>query len=379
MHERPVGDLVDALRIGLSALLVDGAPSPSIEYMGKEGCLPLRITLAPSLSFDNGGADNIVRLAVNSTESSQFQSALLLATPSLLHRGPKGMGVVVEGGSEVLDRSGIPTIVSGGYIHMSAHMLKQFGVTVRAVTDEERCGSSVRLAYEVRLPIPPTNPTSPTSFSYTIEPDMSASSNFHALAGGRCLLDGSDVVPTKYVHLQSDNDFPSSVVAPIVHTIRWGGDLTIDMDTYTDSFIAASALTVFGGLWCTYCQPHLHKDWIVKLVNIANQRVKECDRLAATVKEMGKVCAMAGGRVSISELSDGIQIVFCTSSTLVPPTNPAPSPTCYMDTYDDHRVAMASAVLGVLFSCLPNAPALPIVIKDFRCVEKTFPSFFNFI
>eukprot|EP00658_Telonema_sp_P-2_P047567 TRINITY_DN36192_c0_g1_i1.p1 TRINITY_DN36192_c0_g1~~TRINITY_DN36192_c0_g1_i1.p1 ORF type:complete len:184 (+),score=10.40 TRINITY_DN36192_c0_g1_i1:219-770(+) len=124
MHERPIGDLVDALRVGLSTLVVGG--TPTLEYIGREGCLPIRITLAPSMTFKDGGVEEVVRLSVNSTQSSQFQSSLLLATPSLLHRAGEGVRVVVEGGSEV-GEGGTPTVVSGGYIHMSAHMLGQFG------------------------------------------------------------------------------------------------------------------------------------------------------------------------------------------------------------------------------------------------------------
>ena len=94
----------------------------------------------------------------------------------------------------------------------------------------------------------------------------------------------------------------------------------------------------------------------VTITNIANLRVKECDRLSALAAELPKLGA------SVNERPDGI--------TVTPPEGGRDGlHGGRIATYDDHRMAMSFAVAGL---------AVPgIIIEDPGCVSKTYPRFFD--
>jgi len=85
--------------------------------------------------------------------------------------------------------------------------------------------------------------------------------------------------------------------------------------------------------------------------NVANLRIKECDRIDALVRELRKLGA------AVTEFDDGLRIV------------PQELRAAEIDTYDDHRMAMSFALAGLR---IPG-----VVIKDPGCVSKTFPDFFD--
>ncbi|MBI5093816.1 MAG: 3-phosphoshikimate 1-carboxyvinyltransferase, partial [Candidatus Hydrogenedentes bacterium] len=85
--------------------------------------------------------------------------------------------------------------------------------------------------------------------------------------------------------------------------------------------------------------------------NVANLRIKECDRISATVTELRKLGA------GVEEFDDGFRIT------------PGPLRGAAIDTYDDHRMAMSFAMAGL------RVPG--VVINDPGCVSKTFPDFFD--
>lgn len=113
------------------------------------------------------------------------------------------------------------------------------------------------------------------------------------------------------------------------------------MSTMTDTFMTAAALAAVAR-------------GTTRLYNIANQRVKECNRLAAMVTELAK-CG-----VTARELSDGIEIEGRAAAELRPA-----SVACY----SDHRIAMSFAVLGC------RVPG--IVITDKECTAKTYAEFWT--
>ncbi len=93
------------------------------------------------------------------------------------------------------------------------------------------------------------------------------------------------------------------------------------------------------------------------ITGIANQRVKECDRIAAMCSQLRRF------GVPCEERADGLVVTGLGSvPALLPPQGPV---ACY----GDHRVAMAFAALG---SALPG-----VKIGDSRCVEKTYPQFWD--
>ncbi|MDO9281149.1 MAG: 3-phosphoshikimate 1-carboxyvinyltransferase, partial [Methylotenera sp.] len=89
------------------------------------------------------------------------------------------------------------------------------------------------------------------------------------------------------------------------------------------------------------------------LRNIASWRVKETDRIAAMATELRKVGA------TVIEGADYIKVT--------PPAQLTPN--AVIDTYDDHRMAMCFSLVSL--------GGVPIVINDPKCVNKTFPDYFN--
>ena len=96
----------------------------------------------------------------------------------------------------------------------------------------------------------------------------------------------------------------------------------------------------------------LFADAPTRIRNIANLRVKETDRIAALATELTKL----GAEIEIFE--DGLAIH--------PPKQIQPSP---IKTYDDHRMAMSFALVGLAVD--------GVIIEDPQCVNKTFPDFFQ--
>lgn len=94
---------------------------------------------------------------------------------------------------------------------------------------------------------------------------------------------------------------------------------------------------------------------------IANQKVKECDRLAAMSTELSKV------GISAVETGDGLIITGRPLEDVI--SHVSASGGVSIDCYNDHRVAMSFAVLGAV------CPG--ITIADQRCVEKTYPEFWD--
>jgi len=116
----------------------------------------------------------------------------------------------------------------------------------------------------------------------------------------------------------------------------------VDMSSMTDAFLTAAVLAAVTPGATT------------RIRNIANQRVKECNRIEAMVTELGK-CGIV-----CRELPDGLEIEGKCPSELRP---------AKIHCYNDHRVAMAFAVLGCV---VPG-----ILITDKACVDKTYPEFWG--
>jgi 3-phosphoshikimate 1-carboxyvinyltransferase len=260
-----------------------------------------------------GGAFAYIRGNV----SSQFLSGLMLAAPF----APRATEVVFN-----------ETLVSQPYLDMTEAMLRAWGLEVRF---RERTRS-------FRVPGQQTARLS----SYDIEPDASAASYFFAaaaIAGGEVTV--LDLPPRT---LQGDLRFVKILErmgCEVLHepagiTVL-GGPLRgvdVDMNDISDTVMTLAAVACFA-------------EGPTTIRNVGHIRHKETDRLAALAAELRRVGA------GVAEFADGLTIA------------PAPLHGAEIDTYDDHRMAMSMALIGLR---IPG-----VVIKDPVCVAKTYPDFFT--
>jgi 3-phosphoshikimate 1-carboxyvinyltransferase len=252
MHERPIGDLVDALN----------AVGAQIEYTGEQGFPPLRI---------RRGQINAKRMSVRGNVSSQFLTALLMAAPLMAKDQPVSIDVVGE-------------LISKPYIEITLNLMRRFGVTV------EQDGWQ---SFTVR---PGQRYQSPGSIH--VEGDASSASYFlaaGAIAGGPVRVEG-----VGRDSIQGDVRFADALEqmgATITRGDNWieassnGVLKAIDADF---NHIPDAAMTIAVAA--------LYADGTSTLRNIASWRVKETDRLAAMAAELRKVGA------TVEEGADYIRI-----------------------------------------------------------------------
>ncbi len=271
------------------------------------GCPPIRI----ESSGLEGGA---VRMAGG--VSSQYFSALLMVAPCTR----RGITLDVEG-----------DLVSKPYIDVTAQAMKAFGVTFR---------SEGFARFEV-------SPGAYRATVYDVEPDASAASYFFAAAA---VTGGSVVVPGLGARsLQGDLTFvrllermgcrvrQTDTETEVTGPNRLRG-IEVDMSNLSDTAQTLAAVAPFA-------------DGPTRVTGIGFIRRKETNRVAAVVTELRRLGIRA------DEEEDGF---------VVYPGVPTPAD---IETYDDHRMAMSFAVIGLV--------AQGIRIRNPACVSKTFPRFFD--
>ncbi len=283
MHERPIGDLVDALR-RLGA---------DVSYLGNEGYPPLVIGAAPQ-----GGS---CRVSVKGSVSSQFLTALLMAAPLLTAQTGQDLCVEVDG-----------ELISKPYIEITLAMMARFGVTVQR--DGWRSFTVPAAAAYVSPGL------------YPVEGDASSASYFialGALGGGPVRIRG---VGTD--SLQGDIQFADVAQAMGARIERHPQELVVsgpcvargerlkafdlDFNRIPDAAMTAAAMAMFADGPCT-------------LRNIASWRVKETDRIHAMHTELAKL----GARVESGP-----------DWLTVHPIQGGDWRAASIHTYDDHRIAM---------------------------------------
>ncbi len=320
MRERPIGELVDPL-IELGA---------DIEYLGEPGFPPLKIIAEPPGM--NGGL-----IELTPTLSSQFISALLMIGP-YLHNG---LEIEFDG-----------PVTSLPYVKMTLNLMKQFGANFEADTGYRA----------VHIPAGGYQ-----GYDYPIEPDASNASYFLAAAavvpGSRCTVEGlgsrslqgdaefCDVLGRMGCGVDQ-RQFQTTVSAPAHGATLRGID--VDLNDMPDMAQTLAVVALFA-----------HGPTTIR--NVGNLRVKETDRIAALENELVKLGASVttiGDDLTINPPADGVAAALRASGG------------ARIDTYDDHRMAMAFAVAGLGAS---GDAESQLVINDPRCVEKTFPDFFTFL
>jgi 3-phosphoshikimate 1-carboxyvinyltransferase len=316
MHERPIGDLVDALRqLGCR-----------IDYLGNEGFPPLRIG-QPQLRLD-------APIQVRGDVSSQFLTALLMALPLVAQKD-----IVIDVVGELISRP---------YIEITLNLLARFGVQIK------------RDAWS-RFTVPAGSQlTSPGVLH--VEADASSASYFIALGAiatrardqNSCEAIRIEGVGTDSI--QGDIRFVEAASQMGAHLQSGPNWLEVSVGSWPLKAIdldcnhipdAAMTLAVMA----------LYASGTTTLRNIASWRVKETDRIVAMAAELRKLGA---------GVEEGVDFLKIT-----PPASASHWKAASIHTYDDHRVAMCFSLAAF------NPAALPVRIEDPKCVAKTFPDYFE--
>jgi pentafunctional AROM polypeptide len=254
MKQRPIGPLVDALRLN----------GGKIQYLESPECLPLSIS-------PNGLKGGHMQLAAS--VSSQYVSSILLCAPY----AAEPVTLELTGGQ----------VVSQPYIDMTIAMMKVFGITVNRRRDPAT--SKLLDIYDVPKGIYHNPPV------YCIESDASSATYPLAIAAitgtvctieniGSASLQGDAQFAVQVLGRMGcavvQDEFETRVTGPPVGGLKAIGD--VNMESMTDAFLTASVLAAVaaGG-------KHAGR---TRIVGIANQRVKECNRIKAMIDEL---CALS--------------------------------------------------------------------------------------
>ena len=315
MHERPIGDLVDALRpLGCA-----------IEDLGQPGYPPLRIS-----GHAGGRLDTAQPIRVRGDVSSQFLTALLMALP--MAAGQSDVVIEVDG-----------ELISKPYIDITLNLLARFGITVR------------RQGWH-RFTIPQGSAYRSPGMLH-VEGDASSASYFIAM--GAIAAHGGAPLRIEGVgsdSIQGDIRFIDAALAMgaqiksgpgwlQVHRGRWPlAGINWDCNPIPDAAMTLAVMALFA-------------DSPTRLSGIASWRVKETDRIAAMAAELRKLGA------TVQEGADFIVVEPLRHWQLAA-----------IHTYDDHRIAMCLSLAA--FNPLAGG-AVPVRILDPQCVGKTFPDYFD--
>lgn len=307
MKQRPIADLT-------SALAECGCLIEHIEPETSPESLPLRVQ---ATGFPGG------RIELSGKVSSQFVSSVLISAPY----AQKAVELVLK-----------EAPVSQSYIDMTVSLMRQFGVDVKREGD---------LVYKV--------PKKAYSNPAKVQVECDASSATYPLAiaaitGGTVTAEtvGQESIQGDAAFALLLRDMGCKVEQTANSTTVTGpkkGErlkaIDVDMEPLTDAFMTAIAVMATA-------------EGTSRVTGIANQRVKECNRIEVMCTELGKLGIEAG------ELEDGMWVKGVDPATFVP--TPAE-----IACHNDHRIAMSFAVLG--------ARLAGITIGQKDCVDKTFPEF----
>jgi len=288
--------------------LLDGLASLRVAARSErgDGCPPV---VVDARGIEGGEA------RVAGATSSQFTSSLLLVAPY----ARRDVRLTITG-----------ELVGAPFVDMTLALMRRAGV------EAERRGSAINVAAGRHY----------RGGEMPIEPDATAASYFlaaAALLGGEVTVCGLD-----RASLQGDVGFVD-VLAAMGAEVRWGADrLTVrggelrgvdfDFRAISDTFLTAAALAPFAS------SPS-------RIRGIGHTRRQESDRVAAVARELARL------GVRVNETEEGLLI------------EPSAVHGGEVETYDDHRMAMSFALVGL------KVPG--VRIRNPRCVEKTFPDYFE--
>lgn len=305
MCERPIGILVDALR-SLGA---------DITYEKEEGYPPLKLN-----GFSYSGNNE---LTMRGDVSSQYISALLMIAPEL----PSGLTIKLEG-----------EVGSRPYIEMTLNQMAHFGIDYKA-------DWQTNTLYIPALKYQPQ--------PYAIESDWSGASYWYSIVA---LAKDAEVelLGLKKDSLQGDSE--------IVQIMK---NLGVD-SVFTDRSVLLTKIAPAASIgWDFTNCPDLAQTVAVccavqkirlSLTGVESLKIKETDRIFALQQELKKLGA------ELKEVEkDHLYEVTAISDI---PTEPVPS----IHTYDDHRMAMAFAPVGMV---------TPVIIEEPGVVVKSYPGYWK--
>lgn len=343
MRERPIGELAEVLtQLGAK-----------VEYVGREGYPPLQIHPLP----ERKGPGRVIDIPT--TQSSQFISAILMVAPWLAG----GLTIRLTG-----------EITSPTYIEMTIGLLQQVGALVKTSED-------LRV---IRVGPPAGAGLGLKAFDYDVEPDASGATYFWAAAA---INPGATACVRGLSHrsLQGDADFPSLLArmgavieqhpatqttphgaahAPVMPAVRDESDprthfirvtgpgrlepIMADLSKMPDTAMTLASAACFA-------------PGMSILRGLRTLRVKETDRIEAMRNELTKIgvkidCPVMGDHDVMAITPPAGEMALADSRV-------------EFDTYDDHRMAMSLALIGLR---RPN-----VFIKDPQCVAKTYPTFWR--
>jgi 3-phosphoshikimate 1-carboxyvinyltransferase len=292
--------------------------APLVTALGGLGVTAQAPTGRPPVSVEGRGGFDGDRVEIDAGLSSQYVSALLMLAP--FGRGP--VEVALKGAASG-DQIGVQ-IGAIGYVDLTLAAMERFGARWRALAGAQTPG-----VWRV-------DATRYAACELAIEPDASAATYlwaWEALTGGRIELGLSPEAFT-----QPDAKAHALIAAfPHMPTI-------IDGAQMQDAVPTLAVLAAFN-----------HTP--VRFTGIANLRVKECDRTAALAAELSRV------RPGLA-VEEGDDLLVTGDPALSPPPEGV-----RLSTYDDHRMAMSLALLGLRLD--------GIVIDDPGCVAKTYPAYWE--
>ncbi|MEX2215257.1 MAG: 3-phosphoshikimate 1-carboxyvinyltransferase [Phycisphaeraceae bacterium] len=308
MRQRPIGQLVEPLRqLGADIHCTMNEGFPPLEVHGTGTLRGGELTMPPTLS-------------------SQYISALLQIAPCC----DEGLTLKFDG-----------PITSRPYVEMTLRLMRYFGVAAEV----DPAFTRIRIEKSTYH-----------NADYAIEPDASNASYFLAAAAilpnARCTIEGlgkqslqgdvgfADVLHMMGADLVFGSDFLTIIGPPANKKLR---ALDIDLNRMPDMAQTLAAVALFA-------------EGTTTIRNVGNLRVKETDRLDALRIELTKL----GATVEIE--GDDIAIT---------PPEGGKLKSAAIDTYDDHRMAMSFAIIGLRSE--------GVTINDPACVNKTFPEYFEYL
>jgi 3-phosphoshikimate 1-carboxyvinyltransferase len=278
---------------------------------GQNGCPPVRC---------RGGQAFGGEVTVDASKSSQYVSALLQIAPYASRDVTLHL------------RDGV--LVSRPYVDVTLDVMQTFGASAQFL-DARRLRVSCKERYR--------------GVHYVVEPDASTAAYFFcaaAITGGSIRVEDlpgrsaqADMGLLRVLERMgaqvSSTESSVTVVGPAPGSLS---GVDVDMNSMPDAVLALAVTAAFAN-----APSHIR--------NVANLRIKETDRLHALETELRRLGAEAHAE------ADALRVV------------PAPLRAASIETYDDHRMAMAFALAGL------RVPG--VVIKDPACVTKSWPGFFD--
>lgn len=286
-----------------------GALGTGFTYLERDYCLPVKVHGCCSIRNETD---------LDISKSTQFLSALLMTAPVI-----KG-GLKIHITSEKKD---------GSYIRITRKMMKDFG----CIAEYDGSDYYVQGGQTYKCG------------RYQIEPDVSAACYFYAMAaitGGKALVNNvrRDLSQGDMKFLEvlekmgctiADSDNGIEVEGPLNGKLK---AVSVDMNDFSDQALTLAAIAPFA-------------DGPVNIYNIAHIRGQECDRLNAMAVNL------AAMGIAYELRRDGITVM---------PGKPHGG---VIKTFEDHRVAMAFSVPGIVTD--------GIIIENPMCCKKTFENYFS--